>query len=330
MKYFITGATGFIGTNLSLKLANEGHQVNALVRNIEKAKPLDHPNITIYYGDIHQVKVIEEALQGVHGIFHLSAFAKPWAKDSRIYNHVNADATKTLYQIARKKAISKIIFTSTAGTFGPSMEAPVDEETVRQTDFFNEYESTKFIAEKITKDFVLQGMDIVIVHPTRVYGPGLLSKSNAVTFMIKQYINGNWRIIPGNGKRIGNYAYIDDVVNGHILAMQNGRSGEQYLIGGENASYHDFFHTVKHLSGKRYRLIKIPVVLLIAFSTLQMALARLVNRPPLLPPKWVKKYMYNWELDSTKAQRELDYRVTSLKDGLLHTIHWLENRSRYE
>jgi farnesol dehydrogenase len=324
MKYLITGATGFIGTNLSLKLANEGHQVNALVRDKEKAKPLDHPNITFYFGDIHKVKIIEEALQGVHGIFHLAAFAKPWAKDSGLYNKINAEATKSLFQIARKKAISKIIFTSTAGTFGPSVETPVDEETVRQTDFFNEYESTKFIAEKITKDFVLKGMDIVIVHPTRVYGPGLLSKSNAVTFMIKQYINGNWRIIPGNGKRIGNYAYIDDIVNGHILAMQNGRSGEQYLIGGEDASYEYFFKLLRTISENKHTLIKIPVSLLIGFSSIQATLARMVGKAPLLPPKWVKKYLYDWSVNSTKAINELGYQITPLNEGLKKTLEWLK------
>ena len=327
MKYFVTGATGFIGTNLSIKLANEGHQVNALVRNKEKAKPLDHPNINLFHGDIHRAEVIEDALRGVHGIFHLSAFAKPWAKDSGIYNRVNAEATKTLFQIAQKTRVSKIVFTSTAGTYGPSDENPVDEETVRKTDFFNEYESTKFIAEKITKDFVLKGMDIVIVHPTRVYGPGLLSKSNAVTFMIKQYISGVWRIIPGNGEKIGNYVFIDDVVNGHILAMQKGQSGEQYLIGGENASYEDFFKLLQTISKKNYNLIKIPVTLLIAFAAFQKTLAKAIGRAPLLPPKWVKKYLYDWSVNSDKAVKELGYTITPLKEGIKNTIEWLKQEN---
>lgn len=324
MKYFITGATGFIGVNLAHKLVKEGHEVNALVRSKEKAKLLDNHNINVYYGDIHKTEVLEKGIDGVDGIFHLSAFAKPWTKEPKNYNKINAEGTKTLYEIAQKKQIPKIVYTSTGGTYGPSYNNPVNEETVRETDFFNEYESTKFIAEKITKDFVIKGMDIVIVHPTRVYGPGILSKSNAVTFMIKNYLNGKWRIIPGDGSKIGNYVYVDDVVDGHILAMEKGKAGEQYLLGGENANYEYFFKLVRQVSDKKYKLVKIPVWLLIGFAAIQMRLARMINKPPLLPPKWVKKYLYNWGTNSDKAVNELGYSITPLDIGIQKTIKWLK------
>ena len=323
MKYFITGATGFIGINLAHRLVKEGNEVNALVRNKEKAKFLDSPNIKIYYGDIHQTEVLEKAIEGVDGIFHLSAFAKPWAKDPKIYNKVNAEGTRIIYEIAQKKNIPKIVFTSTGGTYGPSYNHHITEESIRKTDFFNEYESTKFIAEKISKDFVLKGINIVIVHPTRVYGPGNLSKSNAVTFMIKNYIDGKWRVIPGDGSKIGNYVFVDDVVEGHILAMKKGRPGEQYILGGENASYEHFFKLIGQVNNKKYNLLKIPVSLLIGFAAIQMKLARLINKPPLLPPKWVKKYLYNWGADSTKAVNELGYSITPLDIGIKETIKWL-------
>lgn len=324
MKYFITGGTGFIGVNLALKLANDGHQVNALVRNKEKEKLLDHPNIKLFYGNIQQTEVLEKAVEDVNGIFHLSAFARPWAKDKSTYNKVNVEGTKNLFLIALKKGVPKIVYTSTGGTFGPSIETPVDEETIRDTDFFNEYESTKFMAEKITKDFVLKGMNIVIVHPTRVYGPGVLSKSNAVTYMIKQYIEGKWRIIPGDGSKTGNYGFIDDVVMGHILAMKKGNAGSQYLIGGENASYEYFFKLLQQISRKNYKLMKIPVTLLVAFAAIQMKLALLFKRQPLLPPKWVKKYLYNWSVSSDKAITELGYSITPLDKGIQKTIEWLK------
>ncbi len=324
MKYFITGGTGFIGVNLALKLANDGHQVNALVRNKEKEKLLNHPNIKLFYGNIQQTEVLEKAVEDVNGIFHLSAFARPWAKDKSTYNKVNVEGTKNLFLIALKKGVPKIVYTSTGGTFGPSIETPVDEETIRDTDFFNEYESTKFMAEKITKDFVLKGMNIVIVHPTRVYGPGVLSKSNAVTYMIKQYIEGKWRIIPGDGSKTGNYGFIDDVVMGHILAMKKGNAGSQYLIGGENASYEYFFKLLQQISRKNYKLMKIPVTLLVAFAAIQMKLALLFKRQPLLPPKWVKKYLYNWSVSSDKAITELGYSITPLDKGIQKTIEWLK------
>lgn len=326
MNYFVTGATGFIGSRLSLKLAEEGHFVHALVRTKAKAEHIEHPNIRIFHGDIFDQEVLEKAIRGVDGIFHLTAYAKPWAKDPSSYNKINVGGTRLIYELALKHSIPKIVFTSTAGTFGPSSDRPVDESSLRMMDFFNEYESTKFMAEKLTKDYVLKGMNIVIVHPTRVYGPGLLSKSNSVTIMIKNYLHGVWRIIPGSGKKTGNYAFIEDVVRGHILSMEKGKAGEQYFLGGENATYEEFFRTIKQASNKKYMLIRIPVTLLKAFAAIQMAAARIAGKPPLLPVKWVDKYMFNWAVSSEKAVSELGYTITGLEQGIKETIKWLNKK----
>jgi len=327
MNYFITGATGFIGSQLCLKLANDGHIIHALVRTPAKTEYIAHPNIRIFYGNIFDREILEEAIRGVDGIFHLTAYAKPWAKDPSVYNKINVEGTRLIYELAIKHSIPKVVFTSTAGTYGPSANTPVDEHSLRLVDFFNEYESTKFMAEKLTKDYVLKGQNIVIVHPTRVYGPGLLSKSNSVTIMIKNYIRGIWRIIPGSGEKIGNYAFIEDVVRGHILAMDKGLAGAQYFLGGENASYEEFFHILKQASYKKYVLIRIPVVLLKAFAAVQMTAARILGKPPLLPVKWVNKYMYNWAVSSEKASSELGYTITGLEQGIMQTIKWLNTKT---
>jgi farnesol dehydrogenase len=181
------------------------------------------------------------------------------------------------------------------------------------------------MAEKIAKDFAIQGLNVVIVNPSRVYGPGLLTKSNSTTIMIKNYIHGKWRIIPGNGKRTGNYVFIDDVIEGHIKAMEKGSPGSQYILGGENATYLNFFNTISRISNKKYKLFKIPLWMLIAFAGMQMFFARLAGRSPLLPPKWVKKYMFDWELNHQKAKNELDYKPHSLEKGIQKTIKWLQN-----
>jgi len=326
MIYFITGATGFIGTRLALELAERGHQVRALIRDESKAKPLlENKNIQCYRGSLEDDIILSEAMQGADGVFHLAAYAKPWAKDPALYNRINLAGTVNIFKIAAAKKVKRVVYTSTAGTFGPSCDQPVGEHSLRYKDFFNEYESTKFMGEKKAKDFVIDGMDIVIVHPSRVYGPGFLSKSNGVTLLVKKYMQGTWWFIPGSGKSKGNYAYIDDVVNGHILAMQKGRNGEQYILGGENASYWDFFYLIRDISHKKYPLIPIPVIFLVVFTALQMAVAKIFGRPPLLPPKWVKKYLYNWELSSAKAEGELGYHITPMNKGLHITIEWIKN-----
>lgn len=323
MKFFITGATGFIGNRLALELAHQGHYVNALVRTKQKESFLKHSNIRIIRGDMTNINSLRKGIKEADGIFHLAALAKPWVKDKLLYNKINVESTHTILTLAKENRVKKIVFTSSAGTLGPSIDKPVNEETPRKTNFCNEYESTKFMAEKIAKDFVIQGLNVVIVHPSRVYGPGLLSKSNSTTIMIKNYTQGKWRIIPGNGKRIGNYVFIDDVIKGHMLAMEKGQTGSQYILGGENVSYITFFNTIKKLSNKKYRLLKIPVWILIAFAGLQMKLARLAGQSPLLPPKWVKKYMFNWELSHQKAAKELGYYPHSLESGIQKTLLWL-------
>ena len=325
MKYFITGATGFIGSNLAQTLADRGNEVRALVRNKEKAlETLNHKNIQWFYGTLDDKDTLKKAMEGIDGVFHLAAYAKPWAKDPTLYNKINLIGTLNIFEIAKEQKVKRIVFTSTGGTFGPSLKEPLNEMSPRYYDFFNEYESTKFMGEKKAKDYVLEGMDIVIVHPTRVYGPGLISKSNAITLLVKRYLKGTWWFIPGSGKMKGNYVYIDDVVNGHILAMQKGEKGEQYILGGENASYLRLFQLIREKSGKQYPLIPIPVPLLMIFSSTQMFVSRMLGRPPLLPSKWVKKYMYNWQLSSEKAREKLGYSITSLSEGISHTVKWIK------
>ncbi|MFP4619810.1 MAG: SDR family oxidoreductase [Bacteroidales bacterium] len=327
MKYFITGSTGFIGARLAQKLAEEGHEVRALVRSESKAnRLLKHINIKWYFGNLDDLEVLKKAMNGVDGVFHLAAFAQPWAKDKTTYNHINLIGTLNIFNIARDQQVKRIVFTSTGGTFGPSAGKPLNEDSPRYYDFFNEYESTKFMGEKRAKDYVLQGMDIVVVHPTRVYGPGVISKSNAITLLVKKYLRGTWWFIPGNGKMRGNYVFVEDVVNGHYLAMQKGIKGEQYILGGENASYSRLFQLIRKISRKKYPLIPVPIAVLIIFVSCQMAISRLMNKAPLLPPKWVRKYMYNWELTSDKAREELDYQITPLNEGLLKTVEWIKKQ----
>ena len=170
-------------------------------------------------------------------------------------------------------------------------------------------------------------MNIVAVNPPRIYGHGIITESNAVTRLVKLYIAGNWRIMPGDGKRTGSYVYIDDIVNGHILAMQKGRSGERYILAGVNASYIEFFDTLVKVTGKKKSLIKFPVwAMMLAGKALQ-AYSAITKKPPLLTPPWIKKYNYDWSLSSEKAIHELGYSYISLEEGLQKTVDWLKQRN---
>jgi farnesol dehydrogenase len=328
MKIFVTGATGYIGNHLAKRLAAEGHVVHALCRNTSSTAILDHPGIRVFEGDITQPASIGRAMEGCEQVYHLAAFARVWAKDKSTYHRLNVEATQHVLDGARKLGVQKLVFTSTAGVLGPSFDHPVKESDERRGLAMNEYEDTKTQAEALCKKYAAAfGMHVVIVNPPRVYGPGVETDSNAVTKLVKLYLSGKWKILPGDGKRTGSYVHVDDVVNGHILAMQKGRSGERYILSGVNASYLEFFDVLARVTGKKLRLFPLPVwAMMLAGRALQLRTA-LTGKPPLLTPKWIKKYLYDWSLDCSKAQQELGYTYRPLEEGLQQTVEWIRQQS---
>ncbi len=166
---------------------------------------------------------------------------------------------------------------------------------------------------------------MVIVNPTRVFGPGFLSESNGVTKMIKQYVEGKWRLIPGNGNRSGNYVFVEDVVTGHLLAMERGKSGERYVLGGENISYNQLFQYTRQASGVHKRLFKIPLWIMLAAAGIMKIFSTLTGKPPLIVPDLVRKFNHNWIVSSDKAMQELGYAPMRASEGIEKTVHWLKS-----
>lgn len=322
-RIFITGGTGFIGQQLVRKLSSEANEVVVLVRSPEKAVVFKQLHVSIVYGDLDNIHALETGMDGASEVFHLAAFARVWAGDNS-FERINVTGTKNILDVALKKGVDKLVVTSTAGVLGPAIDGVVHEETVQKTDFFTDYERTKFESEKLVKEYADKGLQAVIVNPTRVYGPGPLNISNAVTKLIMQYAQGSWKFIPGDGTSVGNYVFVEDVVNGHILAMKHGRSGERYLLGGEDISYNGLFDLIAQIHGRKYKLYPIPLWVMLAFGKIQLFLATLFGRTPLITPGWVRKYSYHWQVSSEKAKRELGYTVTPLASGIGKTLEWIK------
>jgi farnesol dehydrogenase len=325
MKIFITGATGFIGANLANYLAGTGAVIHALYRSEEKTKVLGKENVRLFKGDILDDKSIEQAMFGCDQVYHVAAFTDVWARDKKVIYDLNVIGTKNVLNKALKIGIKDIVFTSTAGVFGPSIKEVVNENTKPGLPYFLEYERTKSIAEEVVHDYIRKGLNIRIVNPTRVYGPGVLSKSNSVTKMIVSYTKGNWHLMPGNGGSSGNYVFIDDVIHGHVLAMEKGKVGERYLLAGENTDYVNFFSTLKRISGKSTWMLKMPLGLMLIVSRCLLFLAKLFRFKPFITPALVKKFYHNWEVSPQKSINELNYEVTPLSSGMEKTLKWLQN-----
>jgi nucleoside-diphosphate-sugar epimerase len=327
MKYFITGITGFIGSNLARYFLDEGHQVNAIVRDFQDTKGLNHPNLQLFKGDLHDLSAQRSGMSGCNKVFHLAALAKPWSKDPDAFRKINVEGSANIFESAKESGVEKVVFTSSAATMSPSEgRIPSDESTPRKIPFFNEYESTKKEAEAIAIDYTAKGLPVVIVNPSRVYGPGPINESNAITKMIRGYCNGQWRIIPGDGKKIGNYVFIDDVVKGHIMAAEKGRAGERYLLGGENLSFDDLFNTLEKVSGIHRGMFHLPLFVMNTGAKFMEWQNSITGIPPAITSPWVNKFLRDWCISSTKAEQELGYKITSFEDGAGKTIKWLRSK----
>ena len=321
----VTGATGFIGGHLARKLAERGEHVHALCRRSANLAELQHENITIHYGDILDRKSIESAMEGCDRVFHLAAYARNWAKNPQTFIDINVGGLRNVLEAAQQQRIRRVVFTSSELTIGPSNGIPANESTDRTSGAFTEYENSKLLAEEEAKRYVRNGLDVVIVNPTRVFGPGLLSEGNSVTRMIQLYMEGKWRAILGDGNLVGNYAYVQDVIAGQILAMERGRAGERYVLGGENVSFHELFEAISDISGRRYRMFHLPGSLALLFSRFERQRARWTGGYPLITPGWVNVFLADWACSTAKAETELGYSVTPLREALANTIGWLED-----
>ncbi len=324
MRIFITGATGFIGRHLVRTLADRGDTVHALCRQSSAMAALSGADVQVFRGDILDHASIRRAMRGCDHVFHLAAYARNWAKDKRTFFTSNVDGTKKVLDAARELGARKVVYTSTELTFEPSNGVPTDETVQRSTPFFTAYEESKHAAEKLVRSYVEQGLDISIVHPTRVFGPGLLSEANSVTIMIQLYLEGKWRLVPGDGESVGNYAFVNDVAHGHVRALESGKAGESYILGGENISFNGFFDLLADISKRRYHMFHLSGALAMSFSRIEALRGRLFNRYPLITPEWTRLFLTDWACSPAKAQRELGYSVTPLRDALEKTVRWLQ------
>jgi nucleoside-diphosphate-sugar epimerase len=324
-KIFVTGATGFIGTKLVNELVRQGHSVHALTRAKSNQDGLDHGHITLVQGDIMNLDSLVAGMQDCTHVFHLAAYAKNWAPDPKTFYDHNVIGMRNVFDAARQTGIQRVVWTSTIVTFGPTLPGVVGDETMQRITqhYCTEYEETKAIAEQIALKMAEERFPVVIVNPTRVYGPGKLTEGNSVSLMIDQYDRGKLPILLNHGINIGNYALVDDLVQGHILAMEKGRIGEKYIIGGENASLKRFYEFVDEVSGKKHFQINLSPKIGLAFGSIQKNLAEKFGIYPQITTGWVETFLMDWAYSCAKAERELGYKFTPLKEGIRLTYEWI-------
>jgi nucleoside-diphosphate-sugar epimerase len=329
MKVFITGGTGFLGNRLTERLVAGNHEIVLLVRDPGRANYFRDAKVTVIKGDLFDKPALKLGMNGCDLIFHMAALTKPWSKDPLLPYRTNVEGTINVMDTAVECNVAKVVITSTGGTMSFSQNGKIVNESVDTDIEYNTlYESTKAAAEKIAFRYCEKGLNVTIVNPTRIYGPGMLSVSNSLTKIIRWYTLGLWRFMPGDGKSIGNYVYVDDVIDGHILAAKAGRSGERYILGGENISFRELFRIIGKTCGRNRHIFYLPVSLMKMVIKLNSFLSNITGRPPMITTEWLDKYMKNWIMSSEKAEKELGYKITPVTDGVRKTIEWLRIKKK--
>lgn len=327
MKILITGATGYIGHKLALEAARKNYTVHILVRDLYSPLLPAHPNIKKFKGDITDKQSVVTAMQGCSKVMHAAAIAKLSAKDNSIFYSINVEGTRNMLDAALELNVKKFVFTSSGAVIGPSGKYPMSENDPRIVAFENDYEISKHWAEELVKEYSRKGLFAVIVAAPRVYGPGHECNGNTMNALLKNILTTKLAFVPSCDNVVANYAFVDDVVNGHFLAMEKGLGGEKYILGGENLSYRSFFQTIKQKAGQRIRLIRIPKSLIKIWSFLYMCFCHLIGRETHISPGVVDRLAQNRALNCDKAIRQLGYSITPFSDGIHKTILHLKNKN---
>lgn len=317
-KCLITGISGFLGENLATFLAPKVSSIIGFYSSTYPVKLDKFSNIQLVKVQLDDLDSIRKHTQGIDFIFHLAAVAKLWTKNPNTPHHVNVIGTKNILQAAIESRCRKVIYTSTAATFGHSSDGkPVDESCGISTEIFTEYEKTKIEALAVCDEFIQKGLHICIASPTRIFGAGRLSQSNAVSKMLMNYASNPFGFLPGNGLQMGNYVHVDDVVEALFLILKKGVSGENYILGAYNLSLKELFDSWGNFSGKKKKLVGIPIFLLVSFAKANDIYTKLLKRAPIITTPWLKRYLRNWVFSNQKAVQNLDWKPQILNEAFV-------------
>lgn len=287
MPILITGATGYIGNKLAHKLAGEGKKVHAFVRTDAANTLLQHPNIILFQGNLLSLQDVKKAMQGCDQVYHLAAKVGAWTNDPTSFYSVNVEGTRTVLECALQCGVARTVFTSTCGVLGPTDNGPLDENSIRSLDYALDYDCSKKLAEDLVLQYAEKGLHTVIVSPSKVYGPGHTSHALTANAIIDTFLKRGYTFVPAPGTFPICLAFVDDVVKGHILAMEKGQAGNRYILGGFNITYLDFFRRIRMLAHRNSKIIPLSKTAVKAFAYLQQAFFQLTAQPARLTPKQV-------------------------------------------
>lgn len=316
----ITGGTGFIGVPLVKKLKGLGHNLKLLIRESSNTEPFQNlNNIEYIIGDVRDYESLYKATENIDLIYHLAAYTKMWAKDRSIIEDTNIKGTENIAKIALEKSI-RLIYISSFIALGGTPIDPVDETYECEDGLYLDYAKTKFQAKKLIKDFINKDLNVTIFYPGIVYGPG---DFNIFGQIILDITARKFLGCPGKGDNIGNFVYVNDIVDGVVSVIdRNDLKGEDIILGGINIKFKDWLNLIAEIAGNKKNPRHFPMSFALLYASLCELKTKLTKKMPYTNRATVKMINHNWSYSSEKAIEKLGYKITPLREGLEETIEW--------
>jgi len=326
MNCFVTGATGFIGTNLVHELVAHGHTVKALMRPGRDVRGLEGVEVEKIIGDIGERDKLKAAMTGCDWCFHVAASYHLWLRDYAPMYAANVEGTRKVIEAAAAAGCARIVYTSTVGCIGlpkpiDGKVIPSDETTLAsEAQMSNHYKRSKWQAEQIAFELARKGFPVIIVNPTAPVGPRDV-KPTPTGKVILDFLNRDMPAYLDTGL---NWVHVRDVAVGHILAAESGRVGERYILGNAEGNWtmKEAFAVLQQITGIPAPKVRIPYFVALAAAHVNECFSAITGKPPKAPLAGVRMAKYKMFFNPAKAIRELGLPQTPAKQALADAVEW--------
>jgi dihydroflavonol-4-reductase len=340
MLALVTGATGFLGSHVARVLAEQGAELRLLVRPTSDLRNLnddDLKNADRVVGDLRDAASISRALSGCDVVFHVAADYRLWVRDPDEMYRSNVEGTRSLLEAARKQGVRRVLYTSSVATMGftsnhaaagvrsaegarPHTNAVADEESpVSLADMIGHYKRSKFLAEQVAVEAARSGVDVVIVNPTTPVGERDI-KPTPTGRIVLDFLK---RKFPAYVETGLNLVDVTECARGHVQALEKGRSGERYILGGENLTLKQILDRLAAITGLKSPTLKLPYMFAFAAGVVdEMVTGRLLGREPRATIDAVRMGRKMMFVSSAKAERELGWRTVPVDGALRRSVDW--------
>jgi dihydroflavonol-4-reductase len=323
MLVFVTGATGFVGSHVARALADQGADLRLLVRGSSDLRNIEDLNAERVIGELRDAASIQTAMSGCEVVFHVAADYRLWVRDPDEMYRANVDGTRAILEAAGKNRVRRVVYTSSVATMGFTGNGhPADENSpVALANMIGPYKRSKFMAERVAMDAARNGMDVVVVNPTTPVGERDI-KPTPTGRIVVDFLKKKFPAYVDTGL---NLVDVTECARGHVAALEKGRSGERYILGGENLTLKQILDKLAALTGLPSPKVKVPYVMALATGVVdEIVTGRMLGREPRATIDAVRMGRKKMFVTSAKAERELGWRSLPVDDALRRAVTWFQ------